>query len=481
MRWTAKIHSLVFVSAAVLWCLPLGGAQKGWIELIRGVGLSAWRRPTGEWIEVGSVTLDPKNDRRFAWREGKGVLVNGRRGRTVNLVSKLEHADCEAHVEFVVPRGSNSGVYFMGRYEIQILDSWDASRNAPKRKVGFGDCGGIYQRWVNGRGFEGRPPRVNACRPPGKWQAYDVVFQAPRFDSSGKKTANAKFLRVVHNGILIHEDEEVSGPTRAAMFNDEKPTGPLMLQGDHGPVAYRNIRIRLLPEYDARKLVPDELLARVASYDWTGDRKPLAGLEENVRSLPLTAIRLVEERLLLVLKDPKASVPGKRFVLKLLRRIGSKACVPVVARYLTDPVLSHMARLTLQGLPYGEVDAALHQALGKADYRQKIGIITTLADRGDRNAASLLAPLAASRNRELAEAAISALGRIGGPEAAAVLLKLEVPRTLRDALGEALLSCASSLKRKRKGDLLESILQRIRSGPFSERIKEAAGRLPLCR
>jgi len=73
-----------------------------------------------------------------------------------------------------------------------------------------------------------------------------VIFKAPRFDKDGKKTANAVFVKVTHNGKVVHENQEVTGPTRAAGFNDEKPTGPVMLQGDHGPVAYRNIRIKAL-------------------------------------------------------------------------------------------------------------------------------------------------------------------------------------------------------------------------------------------
>jgi hypothetical protein len=84
---------------------------------------------------------------------------------------------------------------------------------------------------------------VNASRPPGEWQSFDVIFRAPRFDASGVKIANAKFVKVVHNGQVIHENIEVRGPTRGARFGDEKSAGPLLLQGDHGPVAYRNVRI----------------------------------------------------------------------------------------------------------------------------------------------------------------------------------------------------------------------------------------------
>jgi sugar phosphate isomerase/epimerase len=127
----------------------------------------------------------------------------------------------------------------MGRYEVQVFDSWQ--KQSPYPGI---ECGGIYQRWDDGRtqkGFEGHSPRVNVSRPPGQWQTFDVVFRAPRFDEAGRKIANARFQTVVHNGVVVHADLEVTGPTRAAAYADERPLGPLMLQGDHGPVAYRNI------------------------------------------------------------------------------------------------------------------------------------------------------------------------------------------------------------------------------------------------
>jgi hypothetical protein len=164
--------------------------------------------------------------------------VNGPDGKTSDILSRLEHGDVEVHVEFMVPKGSNSGVYLQGRYEVQILDSWGVEEPT------HGDCGGIYQRWRDGEGFEGHAPRENASRPPGEWQSFDIVFRAPRFDAAGGKTAHARFVSVVHNGVLVHQDVEVTGPTRAAAYEDEKPRGPLMLQGDHGPVAYRNIVVR---------------------------------------------------------------------------------------------------------------------------------------------------------------------------------------------------------------------------------------------
>jgi hypothetical protein len=108
------------------------------------------------------------------------------------------------------------------------------------------ECGGLYPRWdeVKQKEYEGHSPRVPAAKPPGQWQIFDIVFHAPRFDASGQKIANAKFVKVTLNGQVIHENVEITGPTRAAQYNDERPTGPLLLQGDHGPVAFRNLWVK---------------------------------------------------------------------------------------------------------------------------------------------------------------------------------------------------------------------------------------------
>lgn len=225
--------------------LVWAGEANQWVELIRGEGLEGWKKPTGDWMQVGEAIKDPTNEKAITTKPGKGILVNGAKGRTVNLFTEAEYGDIEAHIEFMIPKGSNSGIYFMGRYEIQVYDSFGVAKGA---YPGI-ECGGIYERWDPNRkppGFEGHSPRVNASKAPGEWQTFDVVFLAPRFDAAGKKVANAKFVKVLHNGQVVHENVELSGPTRAAAFSDEKPTGPLMLQGDHGPVAYRNLRVRPL-------------------------------------------------------------------------------------------------------------------------------------------------------------------------------------------------------------------------------------------
>jgi hypothetical protein len=220
------------------------GSQSDWKVLLDGQSLKGWHPlNTGKantWQICASVKLNPQDQHLFSIEPGKGVLANGEKGETVNLLSDLNHGDIEAHIEFVVSKGSNSGIYFMGHYEIQVLDSYG------KTKLDFSDCGGVYARWIDEKNVGGTPPRVNTSRRPGEWQSFDIKFRAPRFDDHGKKIENARFTRVIHNGTVIHENVDVDGPTRAAMETPEAPLGPLMLQGDHGPVAYRNIRIRSL-------------------------------------------------------------------------------------------------------------------------------------------------------------------------------------------------------------------------------------------
>ena len=218
-----------------------------WKPLITTPDFAGWRQPVGEWQMVGEVAKDPANEKALAAKPGTGAIYNGPKGRTKDIVTADEFGDIAMHVEFMVPRGSNSGIYFMGRYEIQVYDSYGVEKDA---YPGI-ECGGIYQRWDAKRGkgkegFEGHSPRVNASKPPGEWQTFDVIFRAPRFDADGKKTANAQFAKVVHNGQIIHENVELTGPTRSGGPEQEKAAGPLRFQGDHGPVAYRNLRVAKL-------------------------------------------------------------------------------------------------------------------------------------------------------------------------------------------------------------------------------------------
>jgi hypothetical protein len=108
------------------------------------------------------------------------------------------------------------------------------------------DGGAIYHRWIGEQGVGGSAPLVNAARRPGEWQSYQVWFRAPRFDAAGKKIEPARFVRVLFNGLLVQKEVEIEGPTRAHLEVPEAAQNPLMLQGDHGPVAFRNIHVRPL-------------------------------------------------------------------------------------------------------------------------------------------------------------------------------------------------------------------------------------------
>src|ERR1700722_18855431 len=167
----AKILVTAALSLVSLGATGLAGDDKGWIDLFAD-GLAAWKIPHGEWLDVGGVALGPQNPRMFATEDGKGVHFNGKGGK--NLYSKQKFVDVEVHLEFNLPRGSNSGVKFHGHYEIQLCDSFD------KKEVSGEDCGGIYPRAELKPKYhhidKGIGPKVNACKPAGQWQTLDVVF-----------------------------------------------------------------------------------------------------------------------------------------------------------------------------------------------------------------------------------------------------------------------------------------------------------------
>ena len=122
--------------------------------------------------------------------------------------------------------GGNSGVGMQGRYEIQIL-------NSHGKKPEAHECGAFSSQ---------TPPKVIASKPAGEWQTFDIFFRAPRFDANGKVVEKAR-ATVYQNGILIHQDEEFKGPTgiQYEQYKDEAPKGPIVLQGDHDPVQFRNV------------------------------------------------------------------------------------------------------------------------------------------------------------------------------------------------------------------------------------------------
>jgi len=165
-----------------------------------------------------------------AWTGGKvtpeGLLQAG-------TTTKEKFSDFTLHVEFRTPfkptaRGQsrgNSGVYLLGRYEVQILDSFGLEGKD-------NECGAIYRQ---------KAPDLNACYPPLAWQTYDIDFQDARFDAAGQKLSGAR-ITIRHNGVLIHKDYELTGPTGGGKRVGEHPgPGPIQLQGHGNPVAFRNI------------------------------------------------------------------------------------------------------------------------------------------------------------------------------------------------------------------------------------------------
>jgi hypothetical protein len=192
------------------------------IVLFDGHGLEAWCAEDGgpaRWSQVGGA-----------------MEVNG----TGGLRTREAFGDCELHLEWRTPdlvkgesqsRG-NSGVFFMGRYEVQVLDSYK------NRTYADGQAAALYGQ---------RPPRVNASRPPGQWQSYDIVFHAPRFQ--GERLVSPARVTVRHNGVVVQADATFLGATahRALpAYAAHEPEAPLQLQ-DHGdPVRFRNLWIRRL-------------------------------------------------------------------------------------------------------------------------------------------------------------------------------------------------------------------------------------------
>lgn len=222
---------------------PTVVAQTGLpLQLMSLKSLSEFEDPGQNWILAETVYSNLSLTHDLVATPGTGILVNQPSDQfQKNLFTNWSHGDLELELEFMMPRGSNSGIYLQGRYEVQLFDSWKQTQ------VTFADAGGIYQRWDESKdqGFEGRPPRINASRAPGLWQSLRIVFDAPKFDTNGRKVQPARIVQVVLNGSIVQENVRISGPTRAAGFQEEAPVGPLMIQGDHGPVAFRNLRYRM--------------------------------------------------------------------------------------------------------------------------------------------------------------------------------------------------------------------------------------------
>jgi hypothetical protein len=196
--------------------------------LFDGTGFEGWQGRDGE----------------VKWNLAGGVMEVV--PATGDIWTKTEFGSCQLHLEFRTPhvvkgegqgRG-NSGVFLMGRYEIQVLDCFE-NPTYPD-----GTTGAIYGQF---------PPLVNACRKPGAWSSYDILWEAPQFD--GASLVKPAYVTVILNGVLLHHHKELQGPTehrKLAAYVAHPASGPLKLQ-DHGDlVAFRNIWVRPIGTYDHR-------------------------------------------------------------------------------------------------------------------------------------------------------------------------------------------------------------------------------------
>lgn len=262
-RWRARVVAAgVAVAAMVGAAQGAAGDKGGAADAVRKWPVHDESRPKPKVVEPGTestpqqpgkppadavVLFDGKDLSRWKsarggeakWKVEDGALVVV--GRSGDLVTADPFGDCQLHVEWAAPtraegRGQgrgNSGIKLMGRYEVQVLDSHRAQTYAD------GMAGSLYGQY---------PPLVNASRPPGQWQTFDIIFRGPRFDRDGKVTRPAT-VTLLHNGVLVQDHAELIGPTgkARAAYSPHPEKAPLLLQ-DHGnPVRYRNIWIRELP------------------------------------------------------------------------------------------------------------------------------------------------------------------------------------------------------------------------------------------
>lgn len=206
------------------------------VETKGAVSISA---PADAQVLLGTDgTSEWKND---SWEIVDGVMTVGKKSN----VTKGQYRDFQLHLEWRIPadrkvdgqKGGNSGIFLMGRYEVQVLACYE-NKTYPD-----GQAGGMYGQF---------PPLVNASAPKGEWNSYDLVFKAPRYE--GENVVEPAKLTLLHNGVLLHNAKEYLGPTqhkKLASYPAHHPErGPITLQDHNDPIQYRNIWIRELGDYD---------------------------------------------------------------------------------------------------------------------------------------------------------------------------------------------------------------------------------------
>jgi hypothetical protein len=232
-----KTNPTMLVVLCALLCV--GAEAPKTVSLFNGKDLAGWsvvdKSRASLWSAAGSVQLDPKNPKALIAtgqpKDAEGVLVAQLKDfQGTNLVTDKKFGDITLHLEFLLPKDGNSGIFLMGFYELQLTDSLGIANDQMQE----GDHGGIPFF---------KKPLTNASRKPGEWQTAEVVFRAPHFDEKGKKTANATIVKAIFNGKVVQQNLQLPEPTGGGLDQPEAPTGPLMLQGNESPVAFRNVKI----------------------------------------------------------------------------------------------------------------------------------------------------------------------------------------------------------------------------------------------
>ena len=211
------------IVSILLFCIlaPVSAAEVD--APFNGKDLSGWKfkQPVerSKWT-VGVAEMSKDNPKLLDVAKGTGQLVNdtpmAKHGESVDIFSEYTYGDAAIDLEVMVPKGSNSGIYVQGEYEIQVLDSFGNDKNP-----GPGDMGAVYGA---------QPPTKPLYKKPGEWSKYHIEFRAPRFDAAGKKIENARFEKIVLNGRTIHENLELKGPTPSGITGKEHARGT-----DHVP------------------------------------------------------------------------------------------------------------------------------------------------------------------------------------------------------------------------------------------------------
>lgn len=210
--------------------------QDDWISLFNGINLDGWKITDNQvhnW-KVGNIRVDATTFEFLPLSKNQtdsssvGCMIHIWGSKGVDIYTEKKYGDCILKLEFLIPKGADSGIYLMGTYEVQIIDSFGKPDD--------------YD--LTGSIVSAAKASTNACAAPETWQTVEIDFVAPKFDADGNKTANALFKKITLNGQVVNENVEIYGPTSGGLTIKEAAVGPLMLQGSHCNVAFRNIKIK---------------------------------------------------------------------------------------------------------------------------------------------------------------------------------------------------------------------------------------------